>query len=74
MLQACTTIYDEESMTALELAGRTACKVNEIVRLVNELVDSIEVIVTEHISELVDTKTMRIENETIVIDSIGGEE
>lgn len=74
MLQACTTIYDEEGMTALELAGRTACKVNEVVKLVNMLVDSIEDIVTDHIGDLVASNTMRIENETIVIDSIGGEE
>lgn len=32
------SVYDEEAMTALELAGRTAFKVNEVVRVVNETV------------------------------------
>lgn len=31
------TIYDEEALTALELAGRTAGKVNECVELVNQM-------------------------------------
>lgn len=33
------SVYDEESMTGLELAGRTAAKVNETVRAFNELED-----------------------------------
>ena len=74
MLNACTTIYEEESMTGLELAAKTACKVNECVKMVNMLVDNIEKIVEEHIAELVDVGTMRIENDAIVIDDVGGEE
>lgn len=68
MLQACTTIYDEEGMTSLELAARTACKVNECVKLVNMLVDSIDDIVNDHIIELVEVGTFRIENNTLVLE------
>lgn len=32
-----TSVYDEEAMTALELAGRTTGKVNEVVQAFNEL-------------------------------------
>lgn len=35
------TVYDEEAMTALQLAGRTAAKVNECVDVVNDAVESI---------------------------------
>lgn len=35
------TIYDEEALTALELAGRTAAKVNECVDQVNEVTTSL---------------------------------
>lgn len=31
------SVYDEEALTALELAGRTAVKVNECVNKVNEI-------------------------------------
>lgn len=36
------SVYDEEAMTALELAGRTAGKVNEIIDEVNKLPEHIE--------------------------------
>lgn len=38
-MEACATVYDEEAMTALELAGRTAAKMNETVEAYNELAD-----------------------------------
>ena len=43
------SIYDEEAMTALELAGRTAQKVNECVDEVNQIPDKVEKAVVEHI-------------------------
>lgn len=36
------SVYDEEAMTALELAGRTASKVNEVVKSQNELREETE--------------------------------
>lgn len=68
MLQTCTTIYDEEGMTALELAGRTACKVNECVKMVNLTVESLEDIVKETITNLVIEGVFKIENDTLIIE------
>ena len=36
------SVYDEEALTALELAGRTAGKVNEVVKEVNEFTENME--------------------------------
>ena len=36
------SVYDEEALTALELAGRTAQKVNEVVDEVNQIPDKVE--------------------------------
>lgn len=44
-----TSVYDEEAMTALELAGRTAAKVNECVEQVNGIPQKIAADVQEHI-------------------------
>ena len=73
MLNTCTTIYEEESMTGLELAAKTACKVNECVKMVNMLIDNLEKIIEDHIEELVNTDSFRIEDEGLVFDK-GGEE
>lgn len=35
------SVYDEEAMTALELAGRTTSKVNEVVKIVNDFLATI---------------------------------
>ena len=43
------SVYDEEGMTALELAGRTAAKVNECVEKVNEIPDVVSKDVNDHI-------------------------
>lgn len=43
------SIYDEEAMTALELAGRTAAKVNECVEEVNKIPATISNDVQQHI-------------------------
>ena len=53
------TIFDEEAMTALELAGRTTSKVNECVTQVNHLTDR----VTTH-EEVTETRLGKFENET----------
>ena len=36
------SVYDEEALTALELAGRTTAKVNEVVTFVNEFTDEVK--------------------------------
>lgn len=36
------TVHDEEALTALELAGRTTAKVNEVVKSQNQLVETME--------------------------------
>ena len=41
-LTAKTAIYNEDAMTAIELAGQTACKVNECVDAINSILDVIE--------------------------------
>lgn len=46
-LTAKTAIYNEDAMTAIELAGVTACKVNECVNAINELVALVEQITME---------------------------
>lgn len=48
------TVFDEESLTALELAGRTAHKVNEAVCAVNKLHDRVEQIFSAELEKHVD--------------------
>lgn len=45
------SVYDEEAMTALELAGRTAQKVNECVDEVNKIPDVVDKSVNEYIDK-----------------------
>lgn len=71
MLQTCTTIYGEDSMTALELAGETACKVNECVKMVNMMIDHIDTIISERIGEMIDGGSFYIDGDKLVI--VGGE-
>ena len=47
------SIYDEEAMTALELAGRIAKKLNEAIELVNDLELTVGKVVTQIIPEAV---------------------
>ena len=42
-----TAIYNEEAMTALELAGVTACKVNQCIDAINTIIETIDVIATD---------------------------
>lgn len=46
-ITAKTCIYNEDAMTAIELAGQTACKVNECVEAINAIIDAIEDITME---------------------------
>lgn len=41
-LTAKTCIYNEDAMTAIELAGQTACKVNECVEAINLIIEAID--------------------------------
>ena len=41
-LTAKTCIYNEDAMTAIELSGVTACKVNECIEAINSILDIIE--------------------------------
>lgn len=43
------SIFDEEAMTALELAGRTTAKVNECVQMVNNIPETVAQDVQKHI-------------------------
>ena len=40
-LTAKTSIYNEDAMTAIQLAGQTACKVNECVDAINLMLEVI---------------------------------
>lgn len=46
-ITAKTAIYNEDAMTALELAGVTACKVNQCVDVINEIITTIEELATD---------------------------
>lgn len=48
-LTAKSAIYNEDAMTAIELAGVTACKVNECVKAINEIVDILDTITSNNI-------------------------
>lgn len=41
-LSAKTCIYNEDAFTAIELAGATACKVNECVDAINSIIAIVE--------------------------------
>ena len=43
-LTAKTAIYNEDAMTAIELAGVTACKVNQCVEAINAMLELLEVL------------------------------
>lgn len=56
------SIYDEEALTALELAGRTASKVNEIVDSQNELISNTETTLNNQNTRLDNMETTQIPN------------
>lgn len=48
------SVYDEEAITALELAGRTAAKVNECINQVNENTEALPGMVADTVQEHID--------------------
>ena len=48
------TIYDEEAMTALEMAGRTAAKANECVEVVNKMEADLPGMVAQDVQQHID--------------------
>ena len=50
-LNAPSSVYDEEALTALELAGRTAAKVNEVVDFTNESIADIPNVVAKDVND-----------------------
>ena len=65
-ITAKASIYNEEAMTALELAGATACKVNQCVECVNGMLDLLTEIsadLEKHMGEI----TYNAENEEIIL-------
>lgn len=61
-LTAKTAIYNEDAMTSIELAGQTACKVNECVDAINELIEIVDEIQTDHLGLHYDA-----DNETVIV-------
>ena len=60
-LTAKTCIYNEDAMTAIELAGQTACKVNECVDAINDMLTLIEeVLVAVGLEYDPDTEALKI--------------
>ena len=48
-ITAKTAIYNEDAMTAIELAGVTACKVNECVNAINMIVEVLDTITSNNV-------------------------
>ena len=48
---ACS-VHDEEALTSLELAGRTAAKVNECVKLVNDTCEKLDTNLANTLTEV----------------------
>ena len=68
------SVYDEEAMTALELAGRTAQKVNECVDQVNKTTEEIPGMIDDTIQGLMDDGTFDEyidEHQQNILDSVG---
>lgn len=62
-LTSASTVYDEEALTSLELAGRTASKVNEAVDAFNNL----ETETNQHLAEQDKELTTRLGNQDVFI-------
>lgn len=63
-LTAKTAIYNEDAMTAIELAGQTACKVNECIDAINTICDIVDEI-SEEIGLI--ARTYDAANENLII-------
>lgn len=72
---ACT-VHDEEALSALELAGRTAAKVNECVKLVNDTCEKLEENLKDTLvaamTDMLDNGTLDDAMDKIVEDVLGG--
>ena len=60
-LTAKTAIYNEDAMTSIELAGQTACKVNECVEAINDLVTVVDELIAHTGLQYIEDK------ETVII-------
>lgn len=76
-IMTATTVHDEEAMSALELAGRTAAKVNECVKLVNEtckyLQENLPETLKTTLTELIAEGAISVEDDILVIGGTGNE-
>lgn len=72
---ACT-VHDEEALSALQLAGRTAAKVNECVKLVNDTCDKLDknlkATLVAAMTDMLDNGTLDDAMDKIVEDVLGG--
>lgn len=72
---ACT-VHDEEALSALELAGRTAAKVNECVKLVNDTCEKLEENLKDTLvaamTDMLDNGTLDLAMDKIVEEVLGG--
>ena len=59
-ITAKTAIYNEDAMTAIELAGVTACKVNQCIDAINDMLDIIDDIRKELPSYDPDAETIKL--------------
>ena len=62
------TVHDEEALTTLELVGRTTAKVNEVVEVVNDTLDSLPDKVSNTVQEHIDKGAFDVQ-----IDEYAGE-
>lgn len=65
-LTAKTSIYNEDAMTAIELAGVTACKVNEVVDIVNKMIDAVEDVIVD-VENIATIVSYDIDNEELTV-------
>lgn len=72
---ACT-VHDEEALSALELAGHTAAKVNECVKLVNDTCEKLELNLKDTLvaamTDMLEDGTLTTAMDKIVEEVLGG--
>lgn len=64
------SIHDEEALTALELAGRTGAKMNEVIDEVNKFESNVTNTVTEH-QEVIDGVPEMVSDEVLKLKEVG---
>lgn len=71
-----TSVHDEEALSALQLAGRTAAKVNECVKLVNEVCEKLDKDLANTLKAVIEHKlangTLDLEIDKIIEEVLGG--